>query len=68
LNDTLVDLINTAAIADAKPTEQAIAVSQEIMARVDAEIAKLDLLLSTDISNINRWSKDASIEHILSTR
>jgi hypothetical protein len=68
LNDTLVDLINTAAIADAKPTEQTIAVSDETMARVDAEIVKLDLLLSTDIANINRRAMEASIGHILSTR
>ena len=42
LNDTLVDMISTAAMADMAPTSPADAVSRETMARVDAEIAKLD--------------------------
>jgi hypothetical protein len=64
LNDTLVDLINTAAIADMVPTTQTVEVSNEIMGRVDAEIAKLDALLSGDVAEINRIAADASIRYV----
>src|SRR5690606_27898755 len=45
LDDTLVDLINVVAIADAAPTKQAREVSEEIIGKVDAELAKLDALV-----------------------
>ena len=64
LNDTLVDLINTVAIADMAPTVPAIAVSRQIMASVDGEIAKLDALLATDIAAINRMAAEHSIAHV----
>ncbi|HEY2615718.1 MAG TPA: glycosyl hydrolase [Acetobacteraceae bacterium] len=64
LNDTLVDLVNTVAIADTAPTAQADAVSREIMAQVDAEIAKLDALLASDIADINRMAAERSIGHV----
>jgi hypothetical protein len=34
------------------------------MARVDAQIANLDVLLNTDIVNINRMATKSSIAHI----
>jgi hypothetical protein len=64
LNDTLIDMINTAAIADMAPTESTVVVSQETIARVDAQIANLDVLLNTDIVNINRMAAESSIAHI----
>jgi photosystem II stability/assembly factor-like uncharacterized protein len=64
LNDTLIDMINTAAIADMAPTVPAISVSQETMARVDVQIAKLDVLLTTDIVNINLMAAESSIAHV----
>ena len=57
-------MINTAAIADMAPTESTVAVSQETIARVDAQIANLDVLLNTDIVNINRMAAESSIVHI----
>ena len=54
LNDTLVDLINTVAISDTAPTAQAEAVSREIMARAEAEIARLSAVMSTELEEINR--------------
>ena len=59
-----VDLINTVAIADTAPTAQADAVSREIMARVDAEIAELDAVLATDIADIDRIAAERSIGHV----
>ena len=54
LNDTLVDLINTVSVADTAPTKQAAAVSNEIMARVDAEIGTVERLIATEIAAVNR--------------
>lgn len=53
LNDTLVDLINVAAIADAAPTSQAHEVSAEIMAKVEAQLDRFDDLVETDIPALN---------------
>ena len=64
LNDTLVDLINTVAIADMAPTAQAEAVSHEIMAQVDAQLAKLDSVVSSDIVDINRLAAARSIAYV----
>ena len=64
LNDTLVDLINTASIADMAPTASAQAVSREIMAAVDAQLARLNTLFASDIADVNRMAKDRSINHI----
>jgi hypothetical protein len=54
LNDTLQDLIATASMSDTAPTHPAIAVSREIMARVDAELGKLERLLATEVAAVNR--------------
>ena len=65
LNDTLVDLTNMVAIADMAPTAQADAVSREIMAQVDAQIARLDAILSGDVTEINRTAAERSIAHVV---
>jgi len=54
LNDTLQDLIATVYISDSAPTKPAIAVSREIMARVEAEIGKLERLTATEVAAVNR--------------
>ncbi len=61
LNDTLVDLVNTVSISDTTPTKQAAAVAKEIMARVDAEIGKVDRLVETKIAAINRLALDREV-------
>jgi photosystem II stability/assembly factor-like uncharacterized protein len=61
LNDTLVDLISTVSISDTAPTKQAAAVAKEIMARVDAEIGKVDRLVETEIAAINRLVLDREV-------
>ena len=62
LNDTLVDLINTVSVADTAPTKQAAAVSKELMARVDAEIGKLERLIATEIAAVNRLAMERAVE------
>lgn len=64
LNDTFVDLINTVAIADMAPTASADAVSREIMAGVDTQVAKLNALLAAEISAINRAAAERSITYV----
>jgi hypothetical protein len=54
LNDTLVGLISTVSLADTAPTRQAAAVSREVMARIDAEIGKVERLITTEIAAVNR--------------
>lgn len=61
LDDTLVDLINVVAIADAAPTSQASAVSDEIIAKVEAEIAKVDTLAAGEIAALNADLASAGI-------
>ncbi|MFZ2648717.1 MAG: hypothetical protein WA210_01300 [Burkholderiaceae bacterium] len=62
LNDTLVDLIGVVGIGDAAPTTQARLVSQEIMAKVDAEIASLDALMAGDVAIMNAALRAAGVD------
>ena len=55
LNDTLLGLISTVSLSDSAPTNQAAAVSREIMARVDAEIGKLERLAATEVGRDRRF-------------
>jgi hypothetical protein len=64
LNDTLLDLVAMATTADAAPTTQTRLVSQEIMGKVDEQIAKLDALVSRDIAPLNTVLAKARIGHI----
>jgi len=64
LDDTLVDLINTVAMSDRCPTAQAGAVSREIMAKVDGELAKLDALISGEVADVNAMAAERRIAHV----
>jgi len=65
LNDTLVDLINTVGMADMAPTQQAEAVAREIVARVDAEIGKLDTVTTDDVAAINHLLAERAVAHVI---
>ena len=62
LNDTLLDLINTVSLADTAPTNSAAAVAREIMARVDAEIGKLERLAAAEVAAVNRLALGPEVE------
>ena len=62
LNDTLVDLIDVVTIADASPTTQARQVSDEVMAKVDAEVRRLDDLIKGEVGALNGSLRSAGIE------
>jgi hypothetical protein len=44
------------------PTNQAAAVSREIMARVDAEIGKLERLAATEVAAVNRLALGQEVD------
>jgi hypothetical protein len=62
LNDTLSDLISVVSIADEPPTQQAREVSAEAMAKVNAELARLDALVGGEIAALDAALRQASIE------
>ena len=62
LNDTLLALISTVSLSDTVPTKPAAAVSREIMARVDAEIGKLERLAATEVAEVNRLALWQAVE------
>jgi len=57
-----VDLINTISLADTAQTKQAAAVSKEVMARVDAEIGKVERLIATEVAAVNRLALERLVE------
>jgi len=60
LNDTIIDLLNTVAIADDAPTVPAAEVSRDIMARMTAELGRLDAVVAGSIAEINRLARERS--------
>jgi len=62
LNDTLLALISAVSVSDTAPTKSAVAVSREIMARVDAEIDKLEQLAATEVTAVNRLALVREVE------
>jgi photosystem II stability/assembly factor-like uncharacterized protein len=61
LNDALAGLIATVSLSDTAPTTQAAAVANEVMARVGAEIGKVERLVTTEIAAINRLALEQAI-------
>jgi hypothetical protein len=51
----------TVSISDTAPTTQAAAVAKEVMARVDAEIGKVEWLVTTEIAAVNRLALEREV-------
>jgi photosystem II stability/assembly factor-like uncharacterized protein len=64
LNDTLMDMVAMATTADRPPTSQTAAVSREVMAKVDSEVAKFEKLVAGDIAKLNAELAKARIKHV----
>jgi photosystem II stability/assembly factor-like uncharacterized protein len=64
LNDTLFDMIAMTTTADAAPTSQTLAVSREVMDKVDGEVARFEALVKGGIAELNAALTKASIGHI----
>jgi photosystem II stability/assembly factor-like uncharacterized protein len=61
LNDVLVSLISTVSLSDTAPTTQAAAVAKEVMARVEAEIGRVERLVTTEIAAVNRLALEHEV-------
>ena len=61
LNNKLAALGGTVARADAAPTAQSYAVYDELVARIDAELATLDRVLADDVPAFNRLVREKEI-------
>jgi hypothetical protein len=64
LNDTLMDMVAMATTADRPPTSQTQAVSREVMAKVDSEVAKFEKLVAGEIAQLNAALAKARVRHL----
>ncbi|MBL0899966.1 MAG: glycosyl hydrolase, partial [Reyranella sp.] len=64
LNDTLFDMIAMATTADRPPTSQTVAVSREVMAKVDQQIAAFEAVMAKDIKPFDAMLTKARISHV----
>jgi hypothetical protein len=59
-----MDMVAMATTADRPPTSQTRAVSREIMAKVDSEVAKFEALVAGDIAKLNAALTKARVKHL----
>ena len=64
IDDRIAALAGVVSSADAKPTNQSYALFKELSAAGDAEIAKLKIVLETDLAEFNRLVKEAGVPAI----
>jgi len=64
LNDTLIDMVAMATTADRPPTSQTTAVSREVMAKVDGEVAKFEAIVKKDVAELNAALAKAKVRHV----
>ncbi len=62
LNDSLLKAISLVAIADAAPTVQARQVAEELLAKVDAQIERLNAINQSDVGALNDALRSANVE------
>ena len=62
LNDSLTKAISLVAIADAAPTVQARQVAEELLAKVDAQIGRLNAINQSDVGALNDALRSANVE------
>jgi hypothetical protein len=61
LNSRLASLLPIAGTADARPTEQAIALAQEYSDQIDEQSSVFEAIISEDISELNRRIREADV-------
>jgi hypothetical protein len=61
LSDSLTDLISLVSIGDEAPTSQAIAVSQQVIGKVDEKISDLATIVAKDISSFSSTLKKSDL-------
>jgi hypothetical protein len=65
LNDTLFDMIAMATTADRPPTSQTVAVSREVMAKVDEQVARFEAIVEKDVKPFNAMLAKARVGHVV---
>ncbi|MFQ5708030.1 MAG: WD40/YVTN/BNR-like repeat-containing protein [bacterium] len=61
LNNKLASLAGTVASADTRPTKQAYAVFDELSARLDGNLTRLNEVMATDVPDFNRLVKEQEV-------
>ncbi|HEU5162769.1 MAG TPA: glycosyl hydrolase, partial [Thermoanaerobaculia bacterium] len=65
LNDKLAHVASSASTGDFAPTAQAIAVRDELVAKIDAELSKLTKVWNEDVPELNRLVREAEAPAVL---
>ena len=65
LNDKLAGLLSLASYGDRRPTEQMVAVRDELTAAIDAELAKLAKIWETDLPAYNAVAREHEIDRVI---
>ena len=65
LNNKLAALASTVSIGDYRPTDQALAVKQELTAQIDAELEKLNKIMAADLPDFNRIVREREIPAVI---
>jgi photosystem II stability/assembly factor-like uncharacterized protein len=64
LDDTLGELLQTVAMADAAPVTQVIGVAEEVMGKAAGQLGAFDRIVTVDIAELNEAAKAAGISAI----
>jgi phage-related tail protein len=65
LDNRIAALASVVASADARPTDQSRELFNELAEKADVEIARLQVILETDIPGLNELFRDSRIPHII---
>lgn len=65
LNDKLSSLGSSAADGNFKPTDQAVELKKELVAKIDAELVKLKELVDNEIPKFNKSVADANVPAVI---
>ena len=65
LNDKLNGVASSASLGDYRPSAQAVAVKTELMAAIDAQLARLRQIWETDLVRFNDLAKEKSVPAVI---
>jgi hypothetical protein len=65
LNNKLAAVSGVVGSADAAPTEQSITVFQELQAKIDAQLLKLEQIMKNDLPSFNKAVKDQDLPAVI---
>ncbi len=65
LNDKLASLLGLADLGDFRPTDQMLAVRDELMAKIDEQLTRLEAVWTDDLPAFNTMARDAGVATVL---